>query len=114
MATKQALLDNLDLLRQKEVQDGNTFKAIAYAKVIKQIKPLPQVNSMDDLSTVTGIGKSIKAKIEEFFETGKLQQAEDIKQDPDISVIEAFMKIYGVGRVKATKLVKEDHIRSLE
>lgn len=114
MATKQALLDNLDLLRQKELQDGNTFKAIAYAKVIKQIKPLSQVNSMDDLATVTGIGKSIKAKIEEFFETGKLQQAEDIKQDPDIPVIEAFMKIYGVGRVKATKLVKEDHIRSLE
>lgn len=114
MATKQALLDNLDLLRQKELQDGNTFKAIAYAKVIKQIKALPHVNSLTDLADVKGIGKSIQAKIEEFFETGKLQQAEDIKQDPDIPVIEAFMKIYGVGRVKATKLVKEDHIRSLE
>lgn len=114
METKQQLINNLDILRQKELQDGNTFKAIAYAKVIKQIKALPQVNSLTDLADVKGIGKSIQAKIEEFFATGKLQQAEEIKQDPDIPIIEAFMKIYGVGRVKATKLVKEDHIRSLE
>ena len=69
---------------------------------------------MADLESVTGIGKSIKAKIEELFSTGQLQQVEEIKQDPDVPVIEAFMKIYGVGRVKATKLVKEDHMRSID
>ena len=111
---KEKLLYNLNLLKQKEQQEGNTFKAVAYGKVIKQISQLPKVDSMADLETVTGIGKSIKAKIEELFATGQLQQVEEIKQDPDVPVIEAFMKIYGVGRVKATKLVKEDHMRSLD
>lgn len=113
-STKELLLQNLNILKQKELQDGNTFKAVAYTKVIKQIAKLETVENMEDLAAVTGIGKSIKAKIEEFFETGKLQQAEDIKHDPEVPIIEAFMNIYGVGRVKATKLVKENNIRSLD
>lgn len=114
MDYKPIIIEELNILRQKEQQDGNTFKAIAYGKVINQIGKLTKVGSIEDLDTVTGIGKSIKEKLEEIFKTGILKQAEEVKKDIKIPVINALMQIFGVGRVKANKLVKDNGITSLE
>jgi len=40
MDYKDIILDELDVLRKKELQAGQTFKAIAYAKVIREIRAL--------------------------------------------------------------------------
>lgn len=114
MDYKPIILEELSTLQKKEQQDGNTFKAIAYAKVIKQISLLQTVKTMSDLSTVTGIGKSIQEKLEEIFKTGELKAAQVVKKDVQIPVVDQFMHIYGIGRVKANDLVKKKGIMSLE
>ena len=73
MNIKSIILSELDVLRKKELQDGHTFKGIAYAKVIQQIKQLDQVTSMEDLKDIKGIGESIREKIKEILETGRLE-----------------------------------------
>jgi DNA polymerase lambda len=114
MDYKNIIIEELTVLKQKEQQDGNTFKAIAYGKVINQITSLSKVEKIEDLSYLTGIGKSIKEKLEEIFATGILKQAEEVKKDIKVPVITSLMQIYGVGRVKANKLVKENQVTSLD
>lgn len=113
MNAKSLILSELDVLRKKELQDGNTFKGIAYAKVIQQIKQKETVTSMEDLSDVKGIGESIREKLKEIFETGRLEQAEEARKDPTLEVMDQFMNIYGIGRVKASNLVKKQNIHSI-
>lgn len=111
---KEIIVRELDILRKKEQQEGNTFKAIAYAKILRQIKSKQTIQSMEDLKDIKGVGERIQKKLEEIFETGQLQAAEEARKDIGIDQIDAFMNIYGVGRVKAVKLVKEDKINSIE
>jgi len=113
MNYKAIIIDELDLLRKKELQDGNTFKAIAYSKVIQQVKAKDTIAGMEDLNDVKGVGESIQKKLEEIFETGKLKVTEEVRKDPTLQEVEQFMNIYGVGRVKAVKLVKEKHIHTI-
>ena len=114
MDYKQIIMSELNVLKQRELQDGNTFKAIAYGKVISQIKHIQSISSIEDLKDVKGIGKSIKTKIEEILSTGALQEAEIAKKDPSIEITEALMKVYGIGVVKANELVKKEKIKSIE
>ena len=113
MDYKDIILSELNVLKQRELQDRNTFKAIAYGKVISQIKHIPVIKTMEDLKDVKGIGASIKSKIEEILSTGILKEAEVAKQDPTIQVTEALLHIYGVGVVKANDLVKKEGITSI-
>lgn len=114
MDYKSIILDELAVLKQRELKDGNTFKAIAYGKVISQLKHLPSIYSMKDLKDIKGIGKSIQPKIEEIFKTGILEEAEIARQDPTIHITEDLMNIYGIGRVKANELVKKNKITSIQ
>lgn len=114
MDYRPIIVEELEVLRKKEQQDGNTFKAIAYSKVIRQIKALPKVETYEDLSSVKGIGESIQTKIQEILSTGELKVAQEVRKDPSLPVMDAFMNVYGVGRVKAQKLVKENKILSIE
>jgi len=114
MDYRPIIMEELEVLRKKEQQDGNTFKAIAYSKVIRQIKALPKVETYEDLSSVKGIGESIQTKIKEIMETGELKVAQEVRKDPSLKIMDAFMNIYGIGRVKAQKLVKEHKILSIE
>lgn len=109
MDYKNIIIEELTILKKKEKENGNVFKERAYSNAISNIKKVDKVESLDDLKDVKGIGKSIKAKIIEIFETGKLEATEEIKaaaiKGP--SLIEQFMNVYGIGRVKANKLIKE-------
>lgn len=111
---KEIIISELDILRKKEIQQGNTFKGIAYSKVIQQIKQKDTIRSMDDIKDIKGIGESIQHKLEEIFQTGKLQVAEEVRKDTSIDDIDRFMNIYGIGRVKAVKLVKENNLHTIE
>ena len=114
MDYKDIILDELDVLRKKELQAGQTFKAIAYAKVIREIRALEHIRTMEDLKDVKGLGERITNRIQEILETGHLKEAEEARQDIGIDVIDTFMNIYGVGRVKATELVRKRGIKTIE
>lgn len=114
MDYRQKIIDELDALRKKEVQEKQVFKARAYAKVITNLKALDQrITSMDDIEGIPGIGESIRAKIEEILVTGSLEAAKVARQENKLEAIDAIMNIYGIGPVKAKQLVKEYSVKDI-
>lgn len=112
---KITIIDALEKMRKKEVVDKQPFKARAYANVIKQLKLYPgTISKLEDISTLSGIGKSIEAKIKEIIETGHLEQADKYDTRPELMVIESLLKIHGIGTSKALQLVEEHGIKSIE
>lgn len=115
MDRKDIILDALDKMRKKELADKQSFKARAYAIVMKQISSIEgPITSMDDLANIKGIGEKIKAKLEEIFATGKLQQVERYDNNPEYRVIDDLLQIHAVGPAKARQLVQEHGIKSIE
>lgn len=115
MDYKDIIIAELTILKKKEKENGNVFKERAYSNAITNIKKVEKVEKIEDLEGVKGIGKSIKSKIIEILETGKLEATEELKKkvDQGTNVVEQFMNVYGIGRVKAKKL-NEDGINSIE
>lgn len=122
----------LDTLRKHEEANNQKFKALAYTKVINQLKKLKRVDKIEDLNGVTGIGKGIRERIEEILKNGHLQEtlalhkAEAERQEAETKrraeadvaaerppqavvtaahAIDTFKQIHGVGAVAAKKLV---------
>lgn len=114
MDYKQTIIDSLDVLRKRDVADKQTFKARAYANVIRQLKQMNQpVQSYDDLQEIQGVGDQIKKKIKEILETGVLKSAEKAKELYHIDVLDQLQNIYGIGPAKAIELV-QGGIRSIQ
>lgn len=113
MDFKAKIIDELDVLRKKEVQDKQVFKARAYSKVIAQLKSLSKpVTSLEDLNDVEGIGEKIRLKIVEILDTGTLRQAAEVRKERKLDTTDMLMKVYGIGPVKAKQLVKDYQITS--
>jgi DNA polymerase/3'-5' exonuclease PolX len=106
MDYKSIIIESLELLVKKEQIARESFKVRAYNKVLSQIKKLDSVHNMDDLQTVSGIGKQIHIKLQEIFETGALKTAEKIKQNSEVRMYDELLKIHGIGIVKAKELIK--------
>ncbi len=110
MDYKQTIIDSLDIMRKRDVAEKQTFKARAYQKVITQLKQHSDpITSFEDVKNVEGIGEKIREKIKEIIETGQLQSAERIKQSYNITALDAFQNIYGVGATKANELVSQGY-----
>lgn len=113
MDYRDKIIDELEILRKKEAQDKQVFKARAYGKVISQLKSITKpVVTLDDLKGVEGIGEKIRAKIGEIISTGTLQQARDVRENRQIDTTDLLMQIYGVGPVKAKQLVNNHKVTS--
>lgn len=100
------IVQELDVLRRKEEQDRNVFKARAYQKVIQQLSAWtgPPIRTMDDVASVPGIGDKIRAKIAEILATGHLAAADAARREGDLPRKDLWLKIYGVGPVKAAEI----------
>jgi DNA polymerase/3'-5' exonuclease PolX len=104
---KQIIIDSLDILRKRDIANKEPFKARSYSKVISQLKNDDKpIISYDDISKFEGIGDNISRKIREIIDTGHLASAEKAKELYNIDALDSLQKIYGVGPVKATELVK--------
>lgn len=117
MDYKQKIIDELDTMRQKEVQDRQVFKARAYAKVIAQLRALEterKITSMENLADITGIGDRIREKIQEILSTGTLKAAQVVRHDKKTGMTEALMQVYGIGPVKAKQLVTDHKVKSYD
>ena len=99
---------NYDLLRAK-----------TYTTVNKSLKTFESDKDLDpiNLKSIKGIGNGIINRIQEIIATGTLQEYENVKNKK--SPLEDFLKIHGVGKQHAKKLVGEgfktiDDLRSCE
>ena len=117
MSNKELIIRELEVMKKKAIADKSTFKIIAYSKAMKSLKEhfmYEDIHSVEDVVGIPNIGKSIRAKIREILETGKLEIAEQIRNDPEVLLINKINEIYGIGPTKAKSLVKEHHVRSIE
>jgi DNA polymerase beta len=115
MDYKLLIIDSLDKLRKKEIAAKETWKARAYAIVLKQLNAREEpIYSIDDLKDIKGIGEKIRVKIEEIIETGKLKQAEEYNNNKNAQVINELMRIHAIGPSKAKELVEKHGIKSIQ
>jgi len=100
---REKIIQELEVMRRNAEQDRNVFKARAYQKVIAQLTSWtgPPIRTMDDLAGVQGVGEKIREKIAEILATGHLAAADELRRDADMPRKELWLKIYGVGPVKA-------------
>lgn len=83
----------------------DTFRLKTYLQVNKALRNLKTDEDLDpmNLKSVKGIGKGTVDRIKEIIDTGKLEEYEKIKNKK--SPIEGFLKIHGVGKQHAKKLL---------
>jgi DNA polymerase beta len=114
MDNKQKVLNALEVLKIRDLQSGEKFSALAYAKAIRELKKLEKINSVEDVEGVAGVGKKIKAKVQEILETGGLEAATKAMAELKIDVYQDLLKVYGIGPVMAKKLIDIHKITSLD
>ena len=83
----------------------DSFRAKTYMTVNKALKTLNSDKDLEpkNLKSVKGIGQGTIDRIKEIIDTGTLQEYEKVKDKK--SPLEEFLKIHGVGKQHAKKLV---------
>lgn len=97
-----------------EIKGENPFKSRAYynaAKAISGIEDLDRVIKEKRLKEIKGIGDAISKKIEEYYQTGKMDYYEELKRDVPISLLE-LMEIPNLGPKKIKVLYDELGIKN--
>ena len=103
-------IDIMEELSDIMVRQGEPFKARAYKKASEAIMAYPNdVTNAKQLDGVSGIGKTIMEKLEEYQKTGTLRILERERKNP----LNLFTRIYGVGPKKAKQLI-EDGITTID
>jgi DNA polymerase beta len=107
MDYKPLIIDALEVLRKKEMIEKQSFRARAYATVIKQLLQKEQpIHSFDDMHDIKGMGEKITEKVKEILSTGQLQSAERIKTTHSVDAFETLQHIYGIGPAKVRELLQ--------
>jgi len=116
------LIENLKILIKYYSISKDHFRRTAYEKALKVIQNLDfRIIDIDQVKKTKGIGKSTLEKINEYLNTGLIKKVEEVKLiiEPEKTkkekeiVIESFLKIWGVGEVKANSLWEKGY-RSIE
>jgi DNA polymerase beta len=110
---KEIIIDALTTLKKREIINNEPFKVKAYETVLNQIEDMGPIYGMEDLVVVKGIGKKIKAKLEEIFATGQLQSANIAKNENPIVLYDELLQIHGIGPKKAKELIENEKIISI-
>jgi DNA polymerase beta len=117
----QSIIDNLEILERYYSnewkmyrQPKDNFRRLAYSKAIHTIRELKyKITDISQVKKLNGIGKSIFEKIREFLNNGFIKKVEELDILPKDKIIDSFLKIWGVGPVKAAVLYEKGY-RSIE
>jgi DNA polymerase (family 10) len=116
---KNYIIESLTILKQNAIKEGGTFQARAYSKVINNINIIKEpIIQYKQLENIEGVGSKMKIKFKEIFETGKLKEAEELKNEiidnkKDEDIYSKLLLIYGIGPSKAKNLIEEHKIKSI-
>lgn len=110
MDRRKDLIENFKILRESASKEP--FKARAYTRVISQLeKRTDPILTIDDLSTIEGLGERLRAKAIIILDQGYVEDTKMLLTGDGrkkTKAIEDFMNIMSIGNVKARSLV-EDH-----
>jgi DNA polymerase beta len=107
------IINNLRILADYERINKEPFKVRAYEKVIDSIELYDKnIETLEDIKLLKGVGKKIEDKIVEFIATGNIAEVEDVLKDTKYILGNKLKSIYGVGPAKITELMTK--IKSFE
>jgi len=101
----QRICDIFERILETRINEGHTYRAKAYQKVIPILRGYHKdIESGDEAKQIPGIGKSIAAKIDEIIETGTVSELNNYSTFNDKqSVLKLFQSIERVGIKTAEK-----------
>jgi DNA polymerase/3'-5' exonuclease PolX len=106
LQNNQKIIDNLKILADYERINKEPFKVKAYEKVIDSIELYDKnIESVEDIKGMKGVGKKIEDKIIEFLNTGNITEVDNALNDPRYILGNKLKGIYGVGPAKITELM---------
>jgi DNA polymerase beta len=107
------IINNLRILADYERINKEPFKVRAYEKVIDSIELYDKnIETLEDIKLLKGVGKKIEDKIVEFIATGNIAEVDNVLKDPKYILGNKLKSIYGVGPAKITELMTK--IKSFE
>ncbi len=113
----EEIIQKLELnLRLLELHDENEFKIKNLSFAIRTLDEMADNwlgYTVDELSKIKGVGKSVAFKIEELKKTGSTQELNDLLEKTPIGLLEIF-KVKGLGSKKIKMLWKEADITNIE
>ena len=106
LQNNKKIIDKLKILADYERINNEPFKVKAYEKVIDSIELYDKnIESVEDIKDMKGVGKKIEDKIIEFLNTGNITEADNALNDPRYILGNKLKGIYGVGPAKITELM---------
>ncbi|MBT5135967.1 MAG: DNA polymerase/3'-5' exonuclease PolX [Phycisphaerae bacterium] len=93
-----------------EISGANGFKVNANVKVARALEDLVEdVGTIDDITSIQGVGKSSAAKIKEYLETGAISSYNELLASIPPGLLDV-MKVQGLGPKTVGKLWKEANV----
>lgn len=114
------LIHEFELLKQDYENAGDKGRTMAYNRAVIVFKSFKtKIVDVKQLDDIGGIGPTIKQRVKQFLKKGQVyleREAKEIKTpSPVKSLLQTeFEKIWGVGSVKARKLIEENKITSID
>lgn len=106
LQNNQKIIDNLKILADYERINKEPFKVKAYEKVINSIELYDKnIESLEDIKQLKGVGKKIEDKIIEFLNTGNIAEVDNAINHPKYILGNKLKGIYGVGPAKISELM---------
>ena len=104
MAYNQEFANLLSRLSIVMANIGEHMRSKAYKKAEETILGITtEIRNIKDLDDKPGIGPTIKQKLQEYLETGKISALEKAENKPEV----LFTNVYGIGPKKASEIVKK-------
>jgi len=123
--TSATLMENLDVARTLttladllEIQGASPFRIRAYRNAVATINNLTRtlesmVEAGEDLTELSGVGKSVAKHVTELLKTGRITRLEEVSAEYPITLVE-LVRLDGVGPKKAKKLFDELGVKSVD
>lgn len=118
-------MENLDVSRTLttladllEIQGASPFRIRAYRNAVNTIDSLSRplsdmVSAGEDLTELSGVGKSVAKHITELLTTGRITRLDEVSAEVPVTLVE-LVRLDGVGPKKAKKLFDELDVRTID
>lgn len=112
---KPSIIKHLTTIKNYEKVNNNTYKVLAYSKVLNQLYNYKGIiNNYDDFIKNIKVGDRIALKVKELIDNGIIKYEEEkINKDKNFNFELELRKIYGIGDIKIKELIKNG-IKSIE
>ena len=98
------LTDEFEKILEFHNNEGNKFEALAYRKVIGILKKYKEeINDVNKIPKIKGIGPKITEKIKEILLTGKCRKSDNVENDSKNKCIKELTSVHGIGIKQANE-----------